>query len=61
MHFSFFLRLSIGCGSKVRAEVAFLDVGSSAFEQIHEKTDFHDFSSFSASPRRPAAEIPGGK
>ena len=38
--FSFFFdpgSFSIGCGSKFRAEVAYLEVGSSDFEQIHEK------------------------
>ena len=31
MHFSFFFRFSIGCGSKFRAEVVYLEVGSSDF------------------------------
>ena len=35
--FSFFLRFSSGCGSKFQAEVAYLEVGSSDLEQIHEK------------------------
>ena len=35
--FSFFFRFSIGCGSKFRAEVAYLEVGSSDLEQIHEQ------------------------
>ena len=37
--FNFFLlagRFSIGCGSKFRAEVAYLQVGSSDLEPIHE-------------------------
>ena len=45
MHFSFFLlvgRFSIGCGSEFRAEVAYLEVGSSDFEQIHEKNIFDE-------------------
>ena len=54
-------RFSIGCGSKFRAEVAYLEVGSSDFEQIHEKTIFDDFSSFVACLRRPSAKNPGGK
>ena len=40
MHFSFFWRFSIGCGSKFRAEVAYLEVGSSDLEPIHEKHVF---------------------
>ena len=45
--FVFFLlagRFSIGCGSKFRAEVAYLEVGSSDFEQIHEKHYLHEIS-----------------
>ena len=41
--FDFFLlagRFSIGCGSKFRAEVAYLEVGSSDLEPIHEKHVF---------------------
>ena len=33
-------RFSIGCGSKFRAEVAYLEVGSSDLEPIHEKHVF---------------------
>ena len=43
MHLSFFLlagRFSIGCGSKFRAEVAYLEVGSSDLKPIHEKNHF---------------------
>ena len=46
MHFSFFFllvgRFSVGCGSKFRAEVAYLEVGSSDLEPIHEKNYFHE-------------------
>ena len=45
--FYFFLlagRFSIGCGSKFRAEVAYLEVGSSDLEPIHEKNHFHEIS-----------------
>ena len=41
MHSSFFLlagRFCIGCGSKFRAGVAYLEVGSSDLEQIHKTT-----------------------
>ena len=34
-------RFSIGCASKFRAAVAYLEVGSSDLEQIHQKTYFH--------------------
>ena len=37
-------RFSIGCGSEFRAEVAYLDVGSSDLEQIHGKNYFHEIS-----------------
>ena len=37
-------RFSIGCGSKFRAEVAYLEVGSSDLEPIHEKNNFHEIS-----------------
>ena len=50
MHFSIFLlagRFSIGCGSKFRAEVAYLEVGSSDLGQIHEKNYFHEISDIS--------------
>ena len=40
----FVFRFSIGCGSKFRAEVAYLEVGSSDFEQIHGKNYFHEIS-----------------
>ena len=42
MHFSFVLRFSIGCVSKFRAEVAYLEVGSSDLEQIHENMFFDE-------------------
>ena len=62
--FHFFLgsgRFSVGCVSKFRAEVAHLKVGSSDFEQIHEKNYFLRNSSFFASLRQPSAKTPGGK
>ena len=37
-------RFSIGCGSKFRAEVAYLAVGSSDLEPIHEKNYFNEIS-----------------
>ena len=43
--FYFFLlvgRFSIGCGSEFRAEVAYLEVGNSDFEQIHDKNFFDE-------------------
>ena len=42
MHFIFLGRFSIRCGSKFRAEVAYLEVGSSDLEQIHEKNIFDE-------------------
>ena len=36
----FFWRFSIGCGSKLRAKVAYLKVGSSDLEPIHEQKLF---------------------
>ena len=39
-----FLRFSIGCGSEFRAEVAYLEVGSSDLEPIHEQNHFHQIS-----------------
>ena len=39
-------RFSIGCGSKFRAEVAYLEVGSSDLEQIHEETIFDEIQVF---------------
>ena len=48
MHFSIFVllagRFSIGCESKFRAEVAYLEVGRLDLEPIHEKNNFHDIS-----------------
>ena len=45
--FDFFLlagRFSIGCGSKFREILAYLEVGSSDLEPIHEKNHFHEIS-----------------
>ena len=43
--FYFFLfvgRFPVGCGSKFRPEVAYLEVGSSDLGQIHEQNVFFD-------------------
>ena len=42
--FSFFLLFSIGCESKFREILAYLEVGSSDLEPIHEKNNFHQIS-----------------
>ena len=45
--FRFFLlagRFSIGCGSKFREILAYLEVGRLDLEPIHEKNHFHEIS-----------------
>ena len=45
--FDFFLhagRFSIGCGSKFREILAYLEVGRLDLEPIHEKNNFHEIS-----------------
>ena len=37
-------RFSIGCGSEFREFLAYLEVGSSDLEPIHEKNYFHEIS-----------------
>ena len=42
--FSFLLLFSIGCESEFREFLAYLEVGSSDLEPIHEKKHFHEIS-----------------
>ena len=42
--FNFFLLFAIGCESKFREILAYLEVGSSDLEPIHEKNHFHEIS-----------------
>ena len=61
--FQFYVgRFFIGCGSKFRAEVAYLEVGRLDLEQIREiKLFLMKLEFFFVCPQRPSARNPGEK